>query len=97
MRRFSYLTFLLLSVAAVGSFAQGVLKTEYMPSSSFKDEAGNKLGSGDLFKVSGAYTLPFYLKQNAAGQPIMWSVSVSGAYAVLNNKDMLTDMHLMKC
>ena len=93
MRRFSYLTFLLLSLAAVGCFAQGVIKTEYMPSSSFKDEAGNKLGSGDLLKVSGAYTLPFSLKQNASGQPIMWSASVSGAYAVLNNKDMVLDMH----
>ena len=93
MRRFSYLTFLLFSLAAVGSYAQGVIKTEYMPSSSFKDEAGDKLGSGDLFKVSGAYTLPFSLKQNASGQPIMWSASVSGTYAMLHNKDMVLDIH----
>ena len=50
MRRFSYLLFLLLSVAAIDGFAQGVIKTEYMPASSFRDEAGNKLGSGDLLK-----------------------------------------------
>lgn len=45
MRRFSYLLFLLLLVAAIDGFAQGVIKTEYMPASSFRDEAGNKLGS----------------------------------------------------
>ena len=69
MRRFSYLLFLLLLVAAIDGFAQGVLKTEYMPASSFRDEAGNKLGSGDLLKFTGAYTLPFSLKQNASRQP----------------------------
>ena len=73
MRRFSYLLFLSLLVAAIDGFAQGVIKTEYMPASSFRDEAGNKLGSGDLLKFTGAYTLPFSLKQNASGQPIMWS------------------------
>ena len=31
MRRFSYLLFLLLLVAAIDGFAQGVIKTEYMP------------------------------------------------------------------
>ena len=36
MRRFSYLLFLLLLVAAIDGFAQGVIKTEYMPASSFK-------------------------------------------------------------
>ena len=59
MRRFSYLLFLLLLVAAIDGFAKGVIKTEYMPASSFRDEAGNKLGSGDLLKFTGAYTLPF--------------------------------------
>ena len=53
MRRFSYLLFLLLLVAAIDGFAPGVIKTEYMPASSFRDEAGNKLGSGDLVKFTG--------------------------------------------
>ena len=93
MRRFSYLLFLLLLVAAIDGFAQGVIKTEYMPASSFRDEAGNKLGSGDLLKFTGAYTLPFSLKQNASGQPIMWSASVRGTYAILNNRRMALDIH----
>ena len=92
MRRFSYLLFLLLLVAAIDGFAQGVIKTEYMPASSFRDEAGNKLGSGDLLKFTGAYTLPFSLKQNASGQPIMWSASVRGTYAILNNRHMALDI-----
>ena len=93
MRRFSYLLFLLLLVAAIDGFAQGVIKTEYMPASSFRDEAGNKLGSGDLLKFTGAYTLPFSLKQNASGQPIMWSASARGTYAILNNRHMVLDIH----
>ena len=64
-----------------------------MPASSFRDEAGNKLGSGDLLKFTGAYTLPFSLKQNASGQPIMWSASVRGTYAILNNRHMALDIH----
>jgi hypothetical protein len=72
MRRFSYLLFLLLLVAAIDGFAQGVIKTEYMPASSFRDEAGNKLGSGDLLKFTGAYTLPFKrtFSQIAGPEPI---------------------------
>ena len=67
MRRFSYLLFLLLLVAAIDGFAQGVIKTEYMPASSFRDEAGNKLGSGDLLKFTGAYTLPFFAEAECIG------------------------------
>ena len=36
MRRFSYLLFLLLLVAAIDGFAQGVIKTEYMPALFFQ-------------------------------------------------------------
>jgi len=93
MRTFPYLLFLLLLMATTDSSAQGFIATEYMPASSFKDEAGNKLGSGDLLKVSGRYTLPLSLKQNEAGQPIMWSASIGGTYAVLDNKNMVLDIN----
>ena len=82
MRRFSYLLFLLLLVAAIDGFAQGVIKTEYMPASSFRDEAGNKLGSGDLLKFTGAYPLPFSLKQNASGQPDRKSTRLNSSHGI---------------
>lgn len=92
MRAFPYLLFLLFLVATTDGSAQGFITTEYLSASSFKDEAGNKLGAGDLMKVSGQYTFPLSLKENEAGQPIMWSASVGGTYAVLNNENMTLDV-----
>ncbi len=73
-------------IAAIESHAQGWLKTEYMTSSKYGYEEGEKIGSGDLMKISGAYNLPFSLKQNERGQVTMWSASIYGAYGILNNK-----------
>lgn len=64
-----------------------------MSPSSFKDDFGNKLGSGDVMKISGRYSFPFSVKQNNAGRPILWAASVSGAYAKLNNRNMTEQLN----
>ncbi len=56
-------------------------------SSSLKDEVGNKYGSGDLFKVSGRYTLPLSIKQNNSGQISAWWATLNGSYGIFGNKD----------
>ncbi|MDL2299175.1 DUF6268 family outer membrane beta-barrel protein [Bacteroides sp. OttesenSCG-928-E20] len=71
--------------------AQGFFKTEYTSASSFKNDEGDNLGSGDLLKFSGRYSFPLSVKQNYQGQPILWAVTLSGSYAAMNNRDMLLD------
>lgn len=71
-----YVLILLFSVVAVESRAQGYLKSEYMPSSPFGYEEGDKFGSGDLLKISGGYSLPFAVKVNERGQIRMWAASI---------------------
>lgn len=87
----SYAVILLFFAIPVHSLAQGFIKSDYLFSSQLKDKEGNKFGSGDLFKVSADYTLPFSIKQNSSGQVRAWSATLSGDYGVFNNKN-LTDV-----
>lgn len=59
--------FLLLSIPFI-SYGQGYVSTDYLSSSSFKDDNGNKYGSGNLMILSGRYTLPISAKQNVQGK-----------------------------
>lgn len=45
--------FLLLSIPFI-SYGQGYVSTDYLSSSSFKDDNGNKYGSGNLMILSGS-------------------------------------------
>lgn len=60
-------TLLVLSFAAISlfSYGQGYISSDYMTSSSLKDENGNRYGSGDLLILSGRYTshVPKYISK----------------------------------
>lgn len=74
--------------------AQGYIKTDYLFSSTFKEKDGeNKLGAGDLMKISGRYTLPIFSKQNESGQVTAWSATLGGSYSVLSNKGFASDVN----
>lgn len=87
MKTILYYVVALATLLPANSFAQGYLKSDYLMSSSLKDEAGNKYGSGNLFRVSGRYTLPLSVKQNDSGQISAWSATLGGSYGIFGNKD----------
>ncbi|MCD7936649.1 MAG: DUF6268 family outer membrane beta-barrel protein [Tannerellaceae bacterium] len=79
---------------AIESQAQVYFKSEYIGSSSFKDENNNKTGgSGDMFKVNGGLSMPLSFKQDENNRIKMWAVSLDAAYAKYNNKQIPTFMH----
>lgn len=81
-----YLKILLLLVFPIASYGQGHISTDYLSSSNFKDDNGNKYGSGSLMILSGRYTLPLSTKQNNAGQITAWTVTLNCRYGILNNE-----------
>jgi len=81
-----YFSILFLLIVPIDAAAQGFLKSDYITSSSLKDEKGNRYGSGDLFKISGRYTLPLSVRQNSSGQLSAWSATFYGSYGLFDNK-----------
>lgn len=87
MRIDGYVVIALFLIFPIKSLAQGYIKSDYLLSSTFKEEdKEDKLGSGDLMKISGGYTLPFSVKQNEQGQVTAWSATINGSYSILSNK-----------
>lgn len=84
--------FLLLSIPFI-SYGQGYVSTDYLSSSSFKDDNGNKYGSGNLMILSGRYTLPISAKQNDAGQITAWTATLNCRYGILNNEAEATKLN----
>ena len=101
MKSFFYAAAMLLLYAAMLLFfflphcilAQGYIRSDYLSSSTFRDEAGNKLGAGSLVKISGGYSLPFSVRQNRLNQPTAWSASVSGTYGELRNRGVARELN----
>ena len=89
MKVIPYFTILLFLVSPMNGLAQGFLKSDYLASSPLKNKNGDKFGSGDLFKVSGRYTLPLSVKQNTSGQISLWSATFSGSYGIFDNKKII--------
>jgi len=85
---------IILIIFPVKSLAQGYVKSDYVFSSTFKQkEQDENLGSGDLLKISGGYTLPFSAKRNDSGQVTAWSATLNASYSTLNNKGMAGSMN----
>jgi len=79
---------------AIESQAQVYLKSEYVSSSSFKDENNQKTGgSGDMFKVNGGFNMPLSFKQDENNRIKMWAISLDATYAKYNNKSIPTFLH----
>lgn len=67
-------------------FAQGYVKADYTLPSSLKDDDGNRVGKGDLYKISGRFTLPIALRGTPFSEDFsVWAVTVSSAYATMRN------------
>lgn len=67
--------------------AQAFLKTEYIGSSSFRDENNDKTGgSGDAKVVQGGINIPFAIRMNENDQPTAWGISLGGSYTKMSNK-----------
>jgi len=76
------------------SVAQGYMKSDYLFSSTFKEkDEDSKLGSGDLLKISGRYTMPLSAKQNSLGQTTAWFSTLGGSYSTLNNVGIAKSMN----
>lgn len=87
MKRFH--TILILSICIglpTALFGQGYVSSEYLSSSSLRDEAGGRFGSGAMGRFSGRYTLPLSVKRNDRGQPVAWSATFNCTYASLQNE-----------
>lgn len=94
MRVILRIAFILFLISPIKSLAQSYIKYDYLFSSRFKEEGKkDKLGSGDLMKISGGYTLPFSVKQNELGQVTAWSATLGGSYSILENKGMASELN----
>ena len=67
-------------------FAQHI-ESGYFVQSDYNDSNGNKIGKGSMQYISGSYTLPLSIKRDAEGGMRMWSATVTGKYATLDNKE----------
>lgn len=83
-------------LCSVPSFAQGQIETEYFPESSFKDADGNKNGSGNLWKISGRYTLPLSVTHNDKGQIYAWTATLNCSYGIFENKGLAAKINQEK-
>ena len=87
------LILLLCTVIPHNLSAQGFIETGYTPQRNLLDKDDKKHGSGDLFQISGRYTLPLSVKRNEKGQVVAWSATINCVYSVLNNKDDALDIN----
>ena len=87
------LILLLCTVIPHNLSAQGFIETGYTPQRNLLDKDDKKHGSGDLFQISGRYTLPLSVKRNEKGQVVAWSATINCVYSVLNNKDEALDIN----
>ena len=90
MKKILFLVVLGFAVKSV--YGQGHIEAGYTPSRKFmKDEDNEKLGAGDMWQLRGRYTFLFSAKQNARKQPVVWSGTLSGMYAHMNNEGMAAE------
>ena len=83
---------MVLGFAVKSVYGQGHIEAGYTPSRKFmKDEDNEKLGAGDMWQLRGRYTFLFSAKQNARKQPVVWSGTLSGMYAHMNNEGMAAE------
>ena len=75
--------------------AQVYFKTEYISSSKYQDEDGNKNGGkGDMKTIQGGAKIPLSVKMNENNRPTAWAVAISGSYASMDNKNLSKDLYL---
>ena len=86
------LLFLALTIGLFVS-AQGYISCDNIFGSSLRDESGNRYGRGGMYMVSAGYNVALSAKMNERNQPTVWSASLYGTYAVLENDGAAKDMN----
>lgn len=85
-------------LVSVHCYSQVSFKTEYLGTSSYwhqiSDDYREKVSDnrGSAIVYQGNINLPLSMKTNDNNQPIIWGISIGGAYAELNNKNFSDDM-----
>ncbi|MDU1890307.1 MAG: DUF6268 family outer membrane beta-barrel protein [Dysgonomonas sp.] len=75
--------------------AQISLKTEYMGTSSYRDDDTNeKIGDskGSAIVYQGNINIPLSMKMNERNQPTAWSINTGASYVSLKNKNFTEDL-----
>ena len=80
------IVFAILSLMPILLRAQGYIETGYTPTRSFLDKDRNAHGSGDLWQIKGMHSFPLSTKLDKNQQPIVWAGTLTGMYALMNNK-----------
>lgn len=96
MRTSFLLTLLAVLLGITQAKAQISVQTEYIGQSRYGDEEKNNIanGKGSATVYQANANIPIYVKMNKDSLPVVWGVSVSGAYASLDNKDFTQDIVL---
>lgn len=95
MRRLFLIGFMTALIGCLPVSAQLYLRTDYITSSSFRDEMNHKVGgSGDAKLIQGSFNIPVYLKMDKNNHPKMWGIGGGISYMNMNNKQLASHIDL---
>lgn len=84
---YSMLSILFYPLAYQQTHAQVYFKTEYISSTSYKDEENKLSGAkGDLKVIQGGFRIPLSVKMNENNRPTAWAIGCGASHASMNNK-----------
>ncbi|MFH7011531.1 DUF6268 family outer membrane beta-barrel protein [Flavobacterium sp. FlaQc-52] len=94
MRTSSLLTLLVLLMGITQAKAQISIQTEYIGESRYGDEENNNIGNGkgSAIVYQATANIPISMKTNKDNLPVVWGVSLAGAYASLDNKNFTEEL-----
>ena len=79
--------FFFIPLAYQQTHAQVYFKTEYISSTSYKDEENKLSGAkGDLKVIQGGFRIPLSVKMNENNRPTAWAIGCGASHASMNNK-----------
>ena len=79
--------FFFIPLAYQQTHAQVYFKTEYISSTSYKDEENKLSGAkGDLKVIQGGFRVPLSVKMNENNSPTAWVIGCSASHASMSNK-----------
>ena len=95
MRRLFLIGFMAALIGSLPVSAQLYLRTDYITSSSFRDETNQKVGgSGDVKLIQGSFNIPVYLKMDKNNHPKIWGIGGGISYMNMNNKQLASYIDL---
>ena len=75
-----------MACSSLTGFCQGFINYENVASTTLKDKAGNKYGTGDLQRINGRVSFPLSRSLNVRNQPTAWGLTLSASYGKMNNE-----------